>query len=216
MEAEVTDFRHFSFLMDFSIIFSFTFSCIPHILVYFISFSSCSNTASCLFRHLFEIISFAFHYLATSCLETCQTSFCCWSLPVNPTVVRENTQTLNSFTLTETCSVPAVWSVLVNVLYALEKNVYSAAVELTVLSVQTRSGWLTVGDTCASQGSPRAHRTSLSLRDHSPLLPDVQGLETYCFLYVVHFFSRFMQEGKFSPCYSILARMRSPLSAVLV
>lgn len=79
MEAEVTDFRHFSSLMDFSIIFSFTFSCIPHILVYFISFSSCSNTASCLFRHLFEIISFAFHYLATSCLETCQTSFCCWS-----------------------------------------------------------------------------------------------------------------------------------------
>lgn len=35
---------------------------------------------------------------------------------------------------------PAVRSVLVNVLYALEKNVYSAAVALTVLSVQSRSG----------------------------------------------------------------------------
>lgn len=37
-----------------------------------------------------------------------------------------------------------IWSVLVNVLCALENNVYSADVEYNVLELSIRSGWLIV------------------------------------------------------------------------
>ena len=55
----------------------------------------------------------------------------------------------------------------------------------------------------ASQNNHRAHLICLpSLRDHSPLLHNVQNLENNCSIHFVSPFSCFRQEGKYGPYYS--------------
>lgn len=65
-----------------------------------------------------------------------------------------------------------------------------------------------------SWGSPRAYPICfLSLRGS---LSFVTWCSVYSFIYFDRIFSCLRQEGKFSPCWSILARIRSPLSVVLI
>lgn len=61
-----------------------------------------------------------------------------------------------------------------------------------------------------SRSCNRAHMTCVpSLRDHGLELFDVQCLKTFDCIYFVQTSNCFRQEGKSSPCYSVLARGKS-------